>query len=245
MQNGKVTIGLIQMGVEKDREAMLVKALEKVKEAARAGAQVICLPELYRTPYFPRHPGADTSSLTETIPGESTGFFSMAAREHRVVIIVPLYERAPDGNYYNSAAVLGPDGMIGSPYHKIHIPQDPGFFEKGYFYPGNFYPVYQTPFGRIAVLICYDQWFPEAARCAALDGAELIIYPTAIGHPTADVPPEGGWQEAWELIQRSHAIANSVHIAAVNRVGKEGDCSFFGGSFVCDAFGKVLARASG
>lgn len=243
MTGGKVTIGLIQMSMEKDRESMLLKALEKVREAARAGAQVICLPELYRTPYFPRHAGTDVSGYAETIPGESTGFFSMVAREHRVVIIVPLYERAADGYCYNAAVVISPDGSVSTPYHKVHIPQDPGFFEKGYFFPGNAYHIYSTPYGRIAVLICYDQWFPEAARCVALGGAELIIYPTAIGHPSADIPPEGGWQDAWELIQRSHAIANSVHVAAVNRVGREGNCTFFGGSFVCDAFGKVLARA--
>jgi agmatine deiminase len=243
MADGKITIGLIQMSVDSDRESMLMKTLEKVKMAARAGAQVICLPELYRTPYFPRHAGTDASGYAETIPGESTGFFSMVAREHRVVIIVPVYEKAADGNYYNAAVVIGPDGNVSMPYRKIHIPQDPGFFEKGYFCPGSSYHICSTPFGRIAVLICYDQWFPEAARCAALGGAELIVYPTAIGHPTKEVPSEGGWQEAWELIQRSHAIANSVHVAAVNRVGTEGDCTFFGGSFVCDAFGRVLARA--
>jgi agmatine deiminase len=129
------------------------------------------------------------------------------------------------------------------PYHKVHIPQDPGFFEKGYFYPGDSYRVVSTPFGRIGILICYDQWFPEAARCVALEGAEIIFYPTAIGHPTGDVPSEGNWQDAWELIQRSHAVANSVHVAAVNRVGTEGGCRFFGGSFACDAFGKILAKA--
>ena len=222
MQNGKVTIGLIQMSVEKDREAMLKKALDRVEEAARAGADIICLPELYRTPYFPRHIGIDASGSAETVPGESTVAFSRIAKEHEVVIIVPLYEKAPDGNYYNSAVVIDTDGTPGTPYHKVHIPQDPGFFEKGYFYPGNAYRVVSTQFGRIAVLICYDQWFPEAARCVALEGAEIIIYPTAIGHPTGDIPTEGNWQEAWELIQRSHAIANSVHVAAVNRVGAGG-----------------------
>ncbi len=245
MQNGKVTVGLIQMSVDKDREAMLRKALDRVEEAARAGADIICLPELYRTPYFPRHIGIDASGSAETVPGESTVAFSRIAKEHEVVIIVPLYEKAPDGKYYNSAVVIDTDGTPGTPYHKVHIPQDPGFFEKGYFYPGNAYRVVSTQFGRIAVLICYDQWFPEAARCVALEGAEIIIYPTAIGHPSADIPAEGNWQESWELIQRSHAIANSVHVAAVNRVGQEGPCSFFGGSFVCDAFGKVLARAAG
>jgi agmatine deiminase len=243
MENGKVTVGLIQMSVEPDRELMLKKAMAKVEEAAKAGAQIICLPELYRTRYFPRRIGTEAFFTAETVPGESTHFFSRIAREHQVTIIVPIYEKAPDGKYYNSAVVINPDGTTSTPYHKVHIPQDPGFFEKGYFYPGSSYQVVPTPFGRIAVLICYDQWFPEAARCVALEGAEIIFYPAAIGHPSADTPPEGDWQEAWELIQRSHAIANSVHIAAVNRVGLEGSCRFFGGSFVCDAFGKVLKKA--
>jgi len=243
MQNGKVTIGLIQMRVEKDRNAMLKKARARVEEAIGAGANIICLPELYRTPYFPRHIGIDATHFAETIPGESTGLFSGIAREHQVVIIVPVYEKAPDGKYYNSAVVINTDGTTGAPYHKVHIPQDPGFYEKGYFYPGTSYQVVSTQFGRIAVLICYDQWFPEAARCVALEGAEIIFYPTAIGHPTGNVPAEGNWQDAWELVQRSHAVANSVHVATVNRVGPEGPCLFFGGSFVCDAFGKILAKA--
>jgi agmatine deiminase len=243
MENGKITIGLIQMSVEKDRDAMLRKALARVEEAISAGAKIICLPEIYRTRYFPRRIGTDAFYLSETVPGESTHFFSRLAREHGVVIIVPLYEKAPDGKYYNSAVVINPDGTTSTPYHKVHIPQDPGFFEKGYFYPGNSYQVVSTPFGRIAVLICYDQWFPEAARCVALDGAEIIFYPTAIGHPTEVVPAEGDWQDAWELIQRSHAIANSVHVAAINRVGREETCEFFGGSFICDAFGKILKKA--
>ena len=137
--------------------------------------------------------------------------------------------------------MIDADG-VACPYHKVHIPQDPKFFEKGYFYPGDHYAVHTTRYGRIAVLICYDQWFPEAARCVALEGAEIIFYPTAIGNPCTEPPAEGDWQEAWELIQRSHAIANSVHVAAVNRTGREGDIRFFGGSFVCDAFGKLLAR---
>ncbi len=231
------------MMMDADREQMLKKALSRAEDAIRAGARIICLPELYRTPYFPRNIGVDAFALAETVPGESTHFFSRLAREHQVVIIVPVYEKAPDGHYYNSAAVINADGTIGPPYHKVHIPQDPGFFEKGYFYPGASYHVYRTPFGTIAVLICFDQWFPEAARAVALEGADIIFYPTAIGHPTAEIPAEGEWEDAWELIQRSHAIANSVHVAAVNRVGTEGSCRFFGGSFVSDAFGTVLARA--
>jgi agmatine deiminase len=243
--NGKVVIGLIQMTVENDRDLMLKKAIARVEEAVKAGAKVICLPELFRTRYFPGHIGTDAFFTAETVPGESTHYFSQIAREHNIVIIVTLYEKAPDGRYYNSAVVINADGTTGTPYHKVHIPQDPGFFEKGYFYPGAAYQVVSTPFCRIAVLICYDQWFPEAARCVALEGADIIFYPTAIGHPTGDVPAEGDWKDAWELIQRSHAIANSVHVAAVNRVGLEGTCQFFGGSFVCDAFGKVLAKATG
>jgi agmatine deiminase len=243
MEYGKITIGLIQMTVEKDRGLMLKKAQTKVEEAAKAGANIICLPELFRTRYFPRHIGPDVFFYAETVPGESTHFLSRIAREHHVVIIVPLYEKAPDGRYYNSAVVINTDGSTTPPYHKVHIPQDPGFFEKGYFYPGNSYQVVSTQFGRIAVLICYDQWFPEAARCVALEGAEIIFYPTAIGHPGSTTPAEGSWQDAWELIQRSHAVANSVHVAAVNRVGLEGTCRFFGGSFICNAFGRILAKA--
>jgi agmatine deiminase len=219
------------------------KACRNAEAAARDGALIICLPELYYTRYFPQHPGQDASPLAENIPGRSTGIFSALAREHQVVIIVPVFERAPDGKYYNAAVVIDADGSISEPYRKVHIPQDPGFFEKGYFYPGNGYKVFSTRYGRIAVLICFDQWFPEAARCVALDGAEIIFYPTAIGHPGPSEPEEGNWQDAWELIQRSHAIANSVHVVAVNRAGTEGATRFFGGSFVADAFGKVLARA--
>jgi agmatine deiminase len=243
MEQGKITICLLQMAVGKDPGDMLIKARAKVIEAAQAGAGIICLPELYRTQYFARHPGTDASGVAETIPGESTTVFSAIAREHGVVIIVPVYEKAPDGRFYNTAVVIDADGSLLPPYRKVHIPQDPGFFEKGYFYPGNSYQVYTTRHGKFAVLICFDQWFPEAARCVALDGADIIFYPTAIGHPGSVEPAEGNWQDAWELVQRSHAVANCIHIAAVNRVGREGMTRFFGGSFVCDAFGKILSKA--
>ncbi|WP_321507388.1 agmatine deiminase family protein [uncultured Methanoregula sp.] len=242
MEKGTIVIGLIQMAVGQDMDENRKKAKERVETAIAAGARIICLPELYRSRYFPQHVGSDISAIAETIPGESTDIFSTIARRHGVVIIVPILEKTPDGRIYNSAVVIDTDGNLSAPYHKVHIPQDPGFFEKEYFYPGDMYRVYSTRYGRIAVLICYDQWFPEAARCVALEGAEMIFYPTAIGHPGADTPAEGNWQEAWELMQRSHAIANSVHIAAVNRVGQEGEIRFFGGSFVCDAFGKIIAR---
>jgi agmatine deiminase len=240
---GGITVGIIQMAMGQDAGENIRTAEEKVRGAIAAGANIICLPELYHSRYFPRHPGTDVAAIAETVPGRSTARFSALAREHQVVIIVPVFERGADGRYYNTAAVIDADGTLCAQYHKVHIPQDPGFFEKGYFYPGDGYKVISTRFGRIAVLICYDQWFPEAARCVALDGADIIFYPTAIGHPTSAEPEEGNWQEAWELIQRSHAIANSVHVVAVNRVGCEGQIRFFGGSFVADAFGKILAKA--
>jgi agmatine deiminase len=240
---GTVIIGLIQMAVGTDPDAMLKKAYDRVEQAAKAGANIICLPELFKTRYFPQHIGVDASAYAETIPGASTHIFSELAQAHNVVIIVPLYEKTSDGRFYNTAVVIDADGTLLPSYHKVHIPQDPGFFEKGYFYPGESYRVLDTRYGKIAVLICFDQWFPEAARCVALEGAEIIFYPTAIGHPGGYEPAEGDWQEAWELIQRSHAVANSVHIAAANRAGQEENCRFFGGSFVCDAFGKIMAKA--
>ena len=242
MHQENVIVGLIQMAVGPDPVENLKKAAAKVEQAAKDGAQIICLPELYRSHYFPQGIGMNTSSLAETIPGESTQAFSEIARQYNVVIIVPLYEQSTGGRFYNSAVIIDADGTLHTPYHKVHIPQDPGFFEKGYFYPGSGYQVHTTRHGRIAVLICYDQWFPEAARCVALDGAEIIFYPTAIGHPDSNIPAEGNWQEAWELIQRGHAVANSVHVAALNRVGKEANIRFFGGSFICDSFGKILVH---
>lgn len=239
----EITIGIVQMAMDSDPAVNTRNAAARVREAIGRGARIICLPELYRTQYFPGHIGLDVSDLAETIPGPSTGIFSGIARESGTVIIVPLFERASDGRFHNTAAVIDTGGRILPPYRKVHIPQDPGFYEKGYFYPGNHYVVHDTRFARIAVLICYDQWFPEAARSVALDGAGIIFYPTAIGHPSSAIPPEGDWREPWETVQRGHAIANSVHVAAVNRCGTESGISFFGGSFVCDASGRVLARA--
>lgn len=237
-------IGLIQTAVGDDLDRNLAHALALTKQAIAAGARVICLQELYRTPYFPQYEGRDASFYAETIPGASTDAFSALAREHGVVIVVPLYERTADGEFYNTAVVVDADGHLLPPYRKVHIPYDPLFYEKTYFRPGDRYRVYDTRYGRIAVLICYDQWFPEAARAVALQGAEIVFYPTAIGRIAGEEePPEGDWRDAWETVQRGHAIANSVHVAAVNRVGSEGDIRFFGSSFVADAFGNVLARA--
>jgi agmatine deiminase len=242
----KVTIGLIQISVSEDASQNLHKTQEKVQEAIAKGAQIICLPELYRTIYFPQSEQIDAVCFAETIPGESTNAFSALAKKNGVVIIVPLFEKDAHGNHYNSAAVLDADGRLLPTYRKMHIPHDPLFYEKNYFQDGDRdFQVYDTRYGRLAVLICYDQWFPEAARIVTLNGADIIFYSTAIGWIKGEgLPPEGDWHDAWETVQRGHAIANGIHVAAVNRVGQEGELIFWGGSFVCDSFGQILKRAS-
>lgn len=244
MQQGRVKIGLIQTSVSEDIHDNLKKTVEKVKEAVSRGARIICLQELYRTVYFPQCENKDASQLAETIPGESTEAFSNLAKEHEVVIIVPLFERTESG-YYNSVVVIDADGSLLETYRKVHIPHDPLFYEKNYFQPGGEFRIYDTRYARLSVLICYDQWFPEAARIATLKGADIIFYPTAIGWIKGEEEPsEGDWHDAWETVQRAHAIANGVHVAAVNRVGREENLNFWGSSFICDSFGKILARAS-
>jgi agmatine deiminase len=239
----KVTIGLVQTSVSDDLDFNLNKSIERTRAAANKGAKIVCLQELYRTRYFPQHDQLDSSGFAETIPGKSTEAFSLLAKELQIVIILPLYEKDEIG-YYNSVAVIDADGTLLPTYRKIHIPHDPLFYEKDYFTPGEAIQVYHTRYANFSVLICYDQWFPEAARVAALRGAEIIFYPTAIGWINGEEDPdEGDWHDAWETIQRSHAIANSVYVAAVNRVGREEDLLFWGSSFVCDTFGKVLSRA--
>ncbi len=240
-----VTIGLIQTSVAENVTENMKKIAEKIEEAAQKGAQIVCLQELYRTTYFPQRENQDVRYLAESIPGESTNLFSKLAKKHKVVIIAPLFEKAQNGKFYNSAAVINPSGQIIGTYRKAHIPQDPYFYEKDYFAEGNSdYRVFETTFGCIGVLICYDQWFPEPARINALKGAEIIFYPTAIGYVCGYTSEDGDWYDAWKTVQRAHAIANGVHVAAVNRVGVEGELEFWGGSFVCDSFGKVLAEAS-
>jgi agmatine deiminase len=239
----KVVVGLVQANASEDRNANLKNGLRMAGEAITRGARIVCLPELYRTPYFPQREGKEAFALAETIPGESTRAFSVLAQEHGVAIILPVFEQAEAG-YYNSAAVIDTDGSLLQTYRKVHIPCDPLFYEKGYFQPGQEFRVYRTQHATFAVLICYDQWFPEAARIAALKGAEIIFYPTAIGWIKGlEKPAEGDWREAWETVQRAHAIASGVHVAAVNRVGREEDLIFWGSSFICDSFGQVLTRA--
>ncbi len=241
----KVTIGLIQTSVTENTNLNLQRAVAKAKEAIAKGAQIICLQELYRTVYFPQAEDVEAVCFAETIPGESTDAFAVLAKKHDVVIVVPLFEKDDKGSYYNSVAVIDADGRLLPTYRKVHIPHDPLFYEKNYFLEGQDFRVYDTRYARLSVLICYDQWFPEAARIVALKGADIIFYPTAIGWIKGEgMPPEGDWHDAWETVQRGHAIANGVHVAAVNRVGQESELIFWGSSFVCDSFGQVIKRAS-
>jgi agmatine deiminase len=239
-----VTIAALQTRVQKNPQANLDHACELIRQAARKGARIVCLPELYRTHYFPQQEKADVRAWAETIPGESTAALQALARELGVVVIAPLFEKSRQGRYFNSAVVINEKGKLLPTYRKIHLPQDPLFYEQNYFARGNAgYPLYKTAFARFAVLICYDQWFPEAARMATLAGAEIIFYPTAIGWIVGHRSADGDWHDAWETVMRGHAIANGVHVAAVNRVGREDRLRFWGQSFVCDSFGKVLGRA--
>ena len=245
MKNKFVTVAGIQSAVSVDLKENLINTAKMVEEAIQKGAEIICLQELYRTPYFPQYKKVRKDDYTETIPGESTEIFSAIAKKYKVVIIVPIYERDKKGEYHNSAVVINVDGKLLPTYRKVHIPQDPLFYEKNYFKESdNGYKIYKTKYGTFAVLICYDQWFPEAARSVKMLGADIIFYPTAIGNIVDVGEHEGDWHDAWETIMRSHAIANSLHVVAVNRTGVEDKLKFWGQSFVCDAFGKILERGS-
>ena len=244
-------IGVIQMVCSANPAENLERALGKVKEAATNGAQIICLPELFRSQYFCQQEDADLFDLAESVPGSSTEVFSQVAKQHGVSILVSVFERRTAGVYHNSLVVLGERGEIAGLYRKMHIPDDPAYYEKYYFTPGDLgFQAIKTTHATVGPLICWDQWYPEAARMTALQGAEILFYPTAIGWHPKEKSEEGQAQrEAWMTIQRSHAIANGVFVVAVNRVGHEapagGDgLEFWGSSFVCDPFGVVLAQAS-
>lgn len=242
--NRNVTIGLIQSAVSADVVLNLEKTERAIRQAAAKGARLVCLQELFRTPYFPQFKKRNASRYAEAIPGPTTKALARLASELKIYLIVPLYEKSKAEKFYNSAVVINPRGAIQPTYRKVHLPHDPLFYEKNYFTPSrDGYRVYKSEFGNFAVLICYDQWFPEAARAVALAGAEIIFYPTAIGTIRGYRAAEGDWHAAWETIQRAHAIANSVYVCAVNRVGREGRLKFWGQSFVCTPFGKILARA--
>ena len=241
-----VTIGLIQTKAESEPQANVQKAVRKVREAAQSGAQIVLLPELFRTLYFPQTRQTQFFELAEPIPGPTTELFRDLARELGLVVIVPVFERSASGLYHNAAVVFDADGALLGIYRKMHIPNDPGYFEKHYFAPGDLgFKSFNTRYGKLAVMICWDQWFPEAARIAALEGPWILFYPTAIGwHSTQGKANRLRECEAWELIQRSHGISNGVFVASANRVGREGDLTFWGKSFVSGPFGEVLASAS-
>jgi N-carbamoylputrescine amidase len=238
----KVKVGLVQMSCTADKQQNLQKAVEKVREAAAQGAQIVCLQELFTSLYFCDEENYDNFQLAEAIPGPSTDELSKVAAELGVVIIASLFEKRTQGLYHNTTAILDADGAYLGKYRKMHIPDDPGFYEKFYFTPGDLgYKVFKTKFATIGVLICWDQWYPEAARITALMGAEILFYPTAIGWAsTQDVDTNTEQYNAWQTIQRSHAIANGVHVVSVNRVGEEVGLKFWGGSFVSNPFGKVI-----
>lgn len=243
----KVKIGLIQMSCEKDVEANIEKAILKTKEAAQNGANIICLQELFTSLYFCDVEDHENFKLAVQIPGPLTDRFCNLAKELNVVIIASLFEKRAAGLYHNTTAVIDATGEYLGKYRKMHIPDDPGYYEKFYFTPGDLgYKVWNTKFGKLGVLICWDQWYPEAARITSLMGAEILFFPTAIGWDTQEKDLEINKEqyEAWQTIQRSHAVANGVHVVSVNRVGKEAEQQFWGGSFVANPHGRLLYLAS-
>jgi len=248
--NKAFRIGLVQMSCSLDPAENLAKAEAKVREAAARGAQIVCLQELFRAQYFCREENADLFDLAEPIPGPSTEALGKIAKELGVVVIASLFEKRAQGLYHNTAAILNPAGELQGIYRKMHIPDDPLYFEKYYFTPGDLgFTNFDTPFGRIGVLVCWDQWYPEGARISALGGADILFYPTAIGwHPSEKAQYGAAQRDAWITIQRAHAIANGIYVAAVNRVGYEGPpehgLEFWGSSFVADPFGQIVAEAS-
>ena len=234
------------MSCTANKEQNLQKAISKVREADQQGAQIVCLQELFTSLYFCDEENYDNFALAEAVPGPSTDTLSSLAAELNVVIIASLFEKRAMGVYHNTTAVLDADGAYLGKYRKMHIPDDPGFYEKFYFTPGDLgYKVFKTKYATIGVLICWDQWYPEAARITALMGAEILFYPTAIGWATTqDEATNKEQYDAWQTIQRSHAVANGVHVVSVNRVGHEAGVDFWGGSFVANPFGKLLYQAS-
>jgi N-carbamoylputrescine amidase len=243
-----VKVGLVQMSCTADVAANKAKAISKIREAAKQGAQIICLQELYTSLYFCDVEAYENFKLAEPIPGKTTDELSVLSKELNIVIIASLFEKRAEGLYHNTTAVLDADGTYLGKYRKMHIPDDPAYYEKFYFTPGDLgYKVFKTKFATIGVLICWDQWYPEAARITSLMGAEMLFYPTAIGWATAqDEATNTEQYNAWQTIQRSHAVANGVPVISVNRVGLEqnGLMQFWGGSFVSNPFGTFLYKAS-
>ena len=248
----RFTVALIQMACGADPSRNLKKAVQQIELAAKKKAQVICLPELFRSEYFCQTEDTSFFDLAESIPGPTTEALAAVARKRGAVIVVPLFERRAPGIYHNSAAVIDAGGRMVGLYRKIHIPDDPAYYEKFYFTPGDLgFPAFATRYGRIGTLICWDQWYPEAARLSALQGAAILFYPTAIGwHPREKEQYGQAQREAWRTVQCGHAIANGVYVAAVNRIGRElpagggAGIGFWGSSFIADPQGVILAEAS-
>lgn len=247
-----LVVGLVQLACSKDPKVNLEKAVAHIEEAQQMGAKVICLPELFKFQYFCQKENMELFDLAESIPGPTTKLFSKLAKRLNILIVVPIFERRTAGLYHNSVVIIDVDGSIVGLYRKIHIPDDPAYYEKYYFAPGDRgFQSIETSAGKFGLLICWDQWYPEAARLTALKGAEILFYPTAIGwHPSEKMQEGSAQRDAWKVIQRGHAIANGVFVVAVNRVGHEkpddgGDgIEFWGNSFLCDPFGVVLVEAS-
>lgn len=241
-----VTVGLVQMSCSEQPEANLAKAVERIDHAARQGVQIVCLQELFRSRYFCQSEDTTQFLLAEAIPGPTTAVLSQLAAKHNIVIVASLFEKRAEGLFHNTAAVIDADGTLLGKYRKMHIPDDPLYYEKFYFTPGDLgFQTFQTRYAKVGALVCWDQWFPEGARLAALSGAQILFYPTAIGWHHNEVPEERqAQQQAWEIVQRSHAVTNGVYVAATNRVGTEAGLQFWGASFVSDPFGRLLARAS-
>jgi N-carbamoylputrescine amidase len=243
-------VALVQMRCSTDPDDNLGRACAMLREAAAGGAQVACLPELFRTQYFCQAEDAARFDLAEAIPGPTTAALAGVARETGMVVVGSIFERRAPGIYHNTAVVLDADGTLRGRYRKMHIPDDPLYYEKYYFTPGDLgFQCFPTSFAQVGTLVCWDQWYPEAARLTALKGAEILFYPTAIGwHPAEKAEFGAAQASAWETMQRAHAIANGVYVAAVNRIGHEGFASggleFWGSSFLADPFGRIIARAS-
>jgi N-carbamoylputrescine amidase len=250
MRKSPVTIALLQAACSTDTAANLKRTVAAAERAARRGAQIVCTQELFRSQYFCQSEDHANFELAETIPGPTTKAFQKLARKHKVVVIAAVFEKRAAGVYHNSAAIIDADGSLLGVYRKMHIPDDPLFYEKFYFTPGDLgFRAWRTRYGRIGVLICWDQWYPEAARLTALRGAEILFYPTAIGWHPAEKKRHGHRQHsAWETIQRSHAVANGCYVAVANRIGhetlSEAGIEFWGQSFIAGTSGEIIAKAS-
>ena len=244
-ENNTRIIGLIQQACTKDIDSNIQSSIQAIKKAAYQGAQIICLQELFRSQYFCQTESTNAFILAESIPGPSTKIFSELAQKLSIVIVLPLFEKRTQGIYHNTAVIIDADGSIVGSYRKMHIPDDPYFYEKFYFTPGDTgFKSFSTCYGRIGILICWDQWFPEAARLTAMSGAEILFCPTAIGYQSKDALELNKQTAAWETVHKAHAISNGVFIGAANRVGREDDLTFWGSSFACNPFGETLAKAS-